>query len=892
MTIRRNTLTRLFVCLLAFTLFAVSFTTFQKTIPGPKVDKLKLLPDFKAEHLYSPSEHKNGSWVAMTFDDKGRMIASDQNGFLYRIIIPAIGADTNTVKIKVEKLIVGDTAVAKIGMGYAHGLLYAFNSLYVMVNHNSDDKFKQGSGLYRLQDTNNDDQYDKITLIKAFNGEGEHGPHSLALSPDGKSIYMIAGNYTDLPPMDNYLLPRTWKEDNSFPLIKDPNGHATDRYAPGAFVARTNETGTKWDLITAGYRNPFDFTFNEDGELFVYDGDMEWDFGTPWYRPTRILHATSGSDFGWRTGTGTWSADYPDNLPATLNIGPGSPTNLISAKESRFPEKYRRSLLAFDWTFGIIYAVHLTPDGASYSSTAEEFLSGQALPLTDGKIGPDGALYFLTGGRSLESDLYRVYYGDNTLPNEPLASKLSGAELEAQKLRKQLEEFHNGPNPKAIGLAWPNLKNKDRNIRYAARIAVEHQPLIEWQGKAISETNPIILTQAMIALARNADKDMNSKMLNALTKVKFSSLSVAQQIDFLRAIELTVLRTGQPVASDKLKLSNFLNAQYPAKNNELNRMLSKVLVYIGDEKVVSKTVAMLDVATDGVSGQKVIANSTDLILKNPQYGLDLAKMLSKTPPLQQTYYAVALSEAKQGWTPSLREKYYKWFYKAFSYKGGNSYIGYINAARKIALRNVPKEQFAHFDKVSGSELVDNNQLKFADVVQPKGPGKEWKLDQALSVVKDSLINRNYENGKMMFAATMCRSCHSIAAEGGAIGPDLTHLGTRFSEKDILESIIDPNKAISDQFAATSYFLKDGSSILGRFKSETKDKIFISQNPFSPQTLRSINKKDVVVTSVSKLSIMLPGLINSLNKEELKDLMAYLVSGGNKENKVFKPAVKQ
>ena len=189
-------------------------------------------------------------------------------------------------------------------------------------------------------------------------------------------------------------------------------------------------------------------------------------------------------------------------------------------------------------------------------------------------------------------------------------------------------------------------------------------------------------------------------------------------------------------------------------------------------------------------------------------------------------------------------------------------------------------------------MVDNNQLRFADVVQPKGPGKEWKLDEAMAVVKDSLINRNFENGKMMFAATMCSSCHSIAAEGGSVGPDLTHLGTRFSEKDILESIIDPNKVISDQYAATSYYLKDGSSILGRFKNETKDKIFISQNPFSPQTLRSINKKDVVVTSVSKLSIMMPGMINSLNKEELKDLIAYLVSGGNKENKVFKPAVKQ
>ena len=51
----------------------------------PKVEKLKLLPGFKAEHLYSPSESKNGSWVAMTFDDKGRMIACDQYGYLYRL---------------------------------------------------------------------------------------------------------------------------------------------------------------------------------------------------------------------------------------------------------------------------------------------------------------------------------------------------------------------------------------------------------------------------------------------------------------------------------------------------------------------------------------------------------------------------------------------------------------------------------------------------------------------------------------------------------------------------------------------------------------------------------------------------------------------------------------
>ncbi|MGZ5134254.1 MAG: hypothetical protein ACXWCG_03860, partial [Flavitalea sp.] len=56
----------------------------------PKVEKLKLLPDFHADHLYSPGENEQGSWVAMAFDDKGRMIACDQYGYLYRLTIPPV----------------------------------------------------------------------------------------------------------------------------------------------------------------------------------------------------------------------------------------------------------------------------------------------------------------------------------------------------------------------------------------------------------------------------------------------------------------------------------------------------------------------------------------------------------------------------------------------------------------------------------------------------------------------------------------------------------------------------------------------------------------------------------------------------------------------------------
>src|SRR4028118_2102967 len=58
---------------------------------NPKIDKLKMPESFQVQHLYSPSENEHGSWVAMTFDNKGRMIASDQYGYLYRLQLPPVG---------------------------------------------------------------------------------------------------------------------------------------------------------------------------------------------------------------------------------------------------------------------------------------------------------------------------------------------------------------------------------------------------------------------------------------------------------------------------------------------------------------------------------------------------------------------------------------------------------------------------------------------------------------------------------------------------------------------------------------------------------------------------------------------------------------------------------
>lgn len=878
----------LILCLITIALLLSCHQELQP-IKNPKTENITVASGFIVEHLFSPSDNEYGSWVSMTFDDRGRMIASDQFGSLYRLFLPQVGEDSS--KLVIERITLDSIAdtTNKVDFGYAQGLLWAFDGLYVMVNHHGDENFEKSSGLYRLEDTNGDDKFDKITKLIELEGDGEHGPHSVVLGPDGQSLYIVAGNHTLLPEMDSYKLPKRWDEDNIFPLILDPQGHATDVKAPGGWIAKTDPYGNSWELVAAGLRNTFDIAFNKEGDLFAYDSDMEWDFGMPWYRPARILHVTSGADFGWRTGNSKWSPDYIDNLPSMLNIGQGSPTNLMDNYSARFPEAYRNGLFAFDWSFGIIYNVTMEQEGATYKAQAEEFLSGSPLALTDGEIGPDGALYFMTGGRRLESDLYRVYHKKhNRIKTRSLKSRKAKISKNHQ-LRKKLEEYHTKVEGGAVEKIWPYLEHEDRHIRYAARVALEHQPVSQWKDKLLREKSVDIKIQATLAVARIDDEEWTvNELINILISgVDVSSLNNIQKSEFLRTLEVIMYRKGVPEGDLKDIIVEKIAPLYPATSNGLNQQLSKVLIRLDDTEAIYKTVKLLITAEDEPDFQEAVTNSSDLILRNPQYGLDIAGMLEKTPPAQQIYYATILSAAKYGWTEKLYDEYFRWFNDAFGYKGGHSYIGFVNEARKMALSHVKKEDFDYYNEISGDSLLSSRGTSI-ELVEglPKGPGKGWKVDEALKIIEEGKNNRNFIQGALLFKAVRCSACHSMRGEGGSYGPDLTQLGNRYSAKDILEKLVDPSKNISDQYASQVFHMKDGSTVLGKRMKEDLGYYYISQNPYDPQNHRKLAKRDVADIKTSKVSIMPPGTINVLNEEELKDLMAYLTSSGDSTHSIY------
>jgi putative heme-binding domain-containing protein len=819
----------------------MQFTSIAITAEEPKspsatpVDQIKLAKGFKAELLYSVPMAEQGSWVAMTHDEQGRLLVSDQYGKLYRVTPPAIGANT---EIKIESI--------DLEIGMAQGMLCAFDSLYVVVNGSPDGK---PSGLYRLQDTNADDQYDQVTLLREIKGGGEHGPHAVILSPDGKSLYVCGGNHTEIPAPESSRLPRNWQEDQLLPRMVDAGGHAVDIRAPGGWICQTDPAGDKFELIAAGFRNEYDIAFNSAGELFTYDADMEWDVGSPWYRPTRVCHVTSGAEFGWRTGTGKWPAFYPDSLPGCVDVGPGSPTGICFATGAKFPAAYQRSLMIADWSYGIIYAVHLTPDGATYRGELERFCSAPALQVTDMTINPhDGAMYFAIGGRKTQSGLYRVtYVGDE--PTEPVAVEPVNDLI---TLRREIEIDHREIGSAAVARNWKYLNHKDRFIRYAARIAIEHQPLESWREQAIEETDPVRAIQAAIALARCGSDSEQTPSEQLLSKIDVAKLNTAQQLDYIRALGLVLIRLGVPAAETKQVAIEKLSSLYPNKNVDLNLELCRILVAVDDPSVVEKTIELL-----------------------------------KTAPTQeeQIHYALCLRVANNGWTLASREVYFNWFLKAAALQGGHSFGGFLNNIRNEAIEKLTaKEQAQLKDLLARKPASDDPyaELKAMPFV------KKWTVDELLADVDAlDISQRDMENGRKMFSVTQCFKCHRYEGQGGIVGPDLTAAGRRFNSQSLLESIIEPSKVVSDQYEATVFELDNGTMVVGRVVNLSGDDYRVQEDMLQPGKLTNVKRSSIVESYPATTSLMPNDLINNLNRNQILDLIAFLKSATADENDVKK-----
>ena len=402
--------------------------------------RFSIAKEFRVEPVADPQE--TGSLLTMAFNEFGEIFAAREAGPLLLLRSETKNGLPNKASVycdqvkNIQGILPLNGQVFVVGAGPDGAGLYRISddedkAAAKDESKTADDKIDSDKSAIDKPDTDKagadkTDAADSkpaaakhVVLLIKFTGEmSEHGPHVPQLGPDGM-IYVLIGDHTKPEKAEDANSPHHhyYEGDLITPRYEDPNGYGLGVKAPGGRILRTDTTGSVVEIFAGGFRNPYGFAFNGRGELFTADSDMEWDIGLPWYRPTRVLHVVPGGEYGFRSGWAVWPSYFFDSLPSVIDTGRGSPTGIVAYNHVMFPRRYQDSLFVGDWSKGRILNVRLKPSGAGYTATTSVFLEGKPLNVTGLAVGPDGWLYFCTGGRDTEGGVYRVVW-NGKVPDE------------------------------------------------------------------------------------------------------------------------------------------------------------------------------------------------------------------------------------------------------------------------------------------------------------------------------------------------------------------------------------------------------------------------------------------------------------------------------------------
>jgi putative heme-binding domain-containing protein len=385
--------------------------------------KFSTLPGFAIERMNPPD--KGDSYVVITFDSLGRLVVSKEQDF------PRILLDNDKDGIYESEKVISDKVRNCQGLWFEGRTLYAACAMVPTPEQiaavpppppgggRGGPNINNRAGIFRLEDTNGDDVADTFETLAMAGSIQEHGPHAIRRRPDG-GISLIVGNNETIA--DAAL-------DLTSPVLKDKDAQFLPYFANFGQSAREgahsaifdwNPAAKKFRVFSGGNRNAYDYAYNLAGEAFLFDSDMEWDIGLPWYREVRTAHQILNGNYGYRNGSGKYPQYYIDSLPPVRDLGRGSPVGVEFYTSYAYPREFFDNLFEADWSRGRLLYTALTPAGATYTARTDraEFVHGEPFNITDVEVGPDGLMYFTTGGRNTTGGLWRLRY-TGTVPPAP-----------------------------------------------------------------------------------------------------------------------------------------------------------------------------------------------------------------------------------------------------------------------------------------------------------------------------------------------------------------------------------------------------------------------------------------------------------------------------------------
>ena len=184
-------------------------------------------------------------------------------------------------------------------------------------------------------------------------------------------------------------------------------------------------------------------------------------------------------------------------------------------------------------------------------------------------------------------------------------------------------------------------------------------------------------------------------------------------------------------------------------------------------------------------------------------------------------------------------------------------------------------------------LAANAMVAQDSLLKLNRPRKAWTMEELTPLLEEVAHGgRNFGNGKQIFAATNCIACHKLNGVGQEVGQDLSKLDAKQLPVDILKSILEPSANINEMFQSYVIETKEGKILTGLIVKETGDSIELLENPLAKTAAVTLKKSEIESRTKSATSIMPKGLLDKLTRDEIVDLLAYVIARGDAKSPVF------
>ncbi|HRE80807.1 MAG TPA: HEAT repeat domain-containing protein [Opitutaceae bacterium] len=173
--------------------------------------------------------------------------------------------------------------------------------------------------------------------------------------------------------------------------------------------------------------------------------------------------------------------------------------------------------------------------------------------------------------------------------------------------------------------------------------------------------------------------------------------------------------------------------------------------------------------------------------------------------------------------------------------------------------------------------------RFSDPISERGRAliesierQSLEKQERVANLENDVVRGDPRKGKELFLSGKgtCIACHRIADNGGMIGPDLSRIGQIRNRRDLLESILFPDASIARGYETFQVETKDGKVFQGTLPREDANALPLV---LPDGTSISLRHGDILRVDPIATSLMPAGLDRLLEREELANLVSYLLS---------------